>query len=401
MKRFSLLVLIALPIIGSAKYMPPEMLNDIRRARAMGMEVTYEEDKLEISEVASSLHSVLEVMEDFPKDFFTKGGLRRLHFKAQMTSIDGRFTAAGFGGGDTMTLAIGCNSRYVIAHEMYHVFDKRSMDDYAWGRLNHRDFIYKQQRADMNFNYTEKEQKRFLKKLANSPKKSHEYQLERAMGKKTVKKIAENDANPEIQKGFVSGYAQTNQKEDRAETFASMYCEQENFLKRVEDSPVLKKKMEFIQEETKNWLGHRYWRQVAEYGTDPKVYVLSTPFSASNNYQRVTIPRTILDEKILVKYYDLKGKIKPGLPVERIMKRLRHDIDKVKEVPDSQYYAERKEEALKIAKNVKVYKTTLIRSATELKKRGDTKGVEKTVRFLVDTWPNQKEKWLKQFGVEL
>lgn len=403
-RKIARLLLYLLPLAGFSKQMPAEMLNDIRRARAMGCEVTYDEDKLDIAAVADTLHAVLETMEDFPKEFFRKGGLRRLHFKAQMTSIDGKFTAGGFGGGNTMTLPVGGGvSRYVIAHEMYHVFDNRSSEDAAWGKFNHRDFIYKQQRAEMNFNYTEKEQKRFLKKLANSPKKSHNYQIERALGKKAVKQIAENDANPEIQKGFVSGYAQTNQREDRAETFASMYCEQEAFLTRVENSPVLKKKMKFIQEETKNWLGHRYWQQVTEYGNDPKYLILSSPMPSdySNAYQRVTIPRTILNDDILVKYKDLKGKIRPGQPVERIMKRLRADIERAKDAPESEYFTERKKEALRIAKNVKVYKTALINCANKLRECGDRQGVEKTVRLMIETWPGQADRWREMFNIDL
>jgi len=65
--------------------------------------------------------------------------------------------------------------------------------------------------------------------------------------------------------------------------------------------------------------------------------------------------------------------------------------------PDSKYLTQRKEEAIKIAKNVKAYKTMLIEAATELKKQGDTQGVEKTLRILVDTWPSQKQRWLDMF----
>lgn len=394
-----------------AEHAPETYLADVRRARSLGLKVSYDEEHCTVFDIAPTLHGVLETMEnEFPKDFFRKGGLKHLHFKRQMTSIDGKFTAGGFGGGDTMVLPAGSGTdRHTLAHEMYHVFSSqfgRSSDE--WCRFNHRDFIYKGQRAEMNFNYTEKEKKRFEKRLKNSPKRTANYRVERALGKKAVKQIAKNDQNPEIQIGFVSGYAQTDSGEDRAETFATMYCEQEAFLARAEDSPVLKKKMKFIQEETKNWLGHRYWRAVAEYGTDPKVYVLSSAISsATNSYlsatnsissaRRITIPRTILDEKILVKYHDLKGKIKPGLPVERIMKRLRSDIERAKEAPDSEYMAERKAEALRIAKNVKVYKATLLSHAEELRRRGDIEGVRKTVRLLVDTWPLQKENWLKRF----
>lgn len=402
----------AILFVGTAcaEHMPPGYLEDVRRARAMGLAVSYDKEHCTVFDIAPTLHATLEVMEDFPEDFFRKGGLRNLYFKQQMTSIDGKFTAGGFGGGNTMTLPAGSNpGRHVIAHEMYHVFSSQfGASNEEWCRYNHRDFIYKQQRAEMNFNYTEKEKKRFEKRLKNSPKKNHNYQVERALGKKAVKQIALNDANPEIQKGFVSGYAQTDPGEDRAETFATMYCTQEEFFARLEDNPVLKKKMKFIQEETKNWLGHRYWKSVAEYGTDPKVFVLSTAVSsATNTYlsatnavssaRRITIPRTILNEKILVKYKDLKGKVKPGMPVERIMKRLRADIDRAKENPDSQFMAERKEEALRIAKNVKVYKTTLLSHAAELRRRGDTEGVRKTVRLLIGTWPRQKEQWLKRF----
>lgn len=33
----------------------------------------------------------------------------------------------------------------------------------------------------------------------------------------------------------------------------------------------------------------------------------------------------------------------------------------------------------------------------ELRRRGDTEGVRKTVRLLIGTWPRQKENWLKRF----
>jgi len=378
------------------------MLADIRQARKIGFDVVYDEDECEISEIADTLHSLLDAMEDFPEDFFRKGGLRHVRITKRMTSIDGNFTAGGFGGGDTMTLPVGSGfSRGLLAHEMYHIFDGRSCDDSAWGRLNHRDFIYRQQRAEMNFNFTEKEQKRYLKKLANSPKKAASNRVERALGKKVVKQIAKNDDDPEIQAGFVSRYAQTNQREDRADTFATMYCEQEAFLPRAENNSVLGKKMKFIQEETKNWLGDRYWKQVAEYGTDPDVYVLSSPMTTSNDYQRVTIPRTFFSDDILVRYGDLKGKIRPGKPVERIMKRLRGDVERALSAPDSKSLTERKREAIKIAQCVKDYKTTLVERAAELKDRGDTRGVEKAVRLLIDTWPSKKEHWLKMFGMDV
>lgn len=392
-------------VFGVARQMPPTYLEDVRRAKAMGFTIEYDEEKCSLEDVATTLHGVLEIMEnDFPKDFFKKGGLRRLIFQQKLTTIDG-FTYGGLGGGGGITLQIGGGmSRDLIAHEMYHVFSSGANDS-EWCSYNHRDFIYKQQRADMNFNYTEKEQARYLKKVANSPKKARSYQIERELGRKALAQIARNDENPEIQSDFVSGYAQTNTHEDRAETFAKMYCEQEDFFARTAQSETLRKKMIFIQKETKEWLGSRYWRNVTEYGNDPKVYILSAPTADTMYYRlpRVTIPRTILDEKkTLVEYKDLKGKIKPGLPVERIMKRLRADIDRAVEVDGSVLFMtaleERKKEALLIVGNILGYKGALIACAKELKERGDTKGVEKTLHFLINMWPTQKEEWLSRFS---
>ena len=60
---------------------------------------------------------------------------------------------------------------------------------------------------------------------------------------------------------FISAYAQSNEAEDRAETFAAMVCEGAKFLNRCERSDVMQKKMEYIKNMTskQSLLGRDYW----------------------------------------------------------------------------------------------------------------------------------------------
>jgi hypothetical protein len=60
---------------------------------------------------------------------------------------------------------------------------------------------------------------------------------------------------------FVSRYAMSEEREDRAETFAFMIVEGNKFLRRTEKSPVMKKKMEYIIDATdrRSLLGKDFW----------------------------------------------------------------------------------------------------------------------------------------------
>ena len=62
---------------------------------------------------------------------------------------------------------------------------------------------------------------------------------------------------------FVSRYAMSNEREDRAETFAYMMVEGRNFLRRTQRSHVLKKKMDYIIQITteNNTLSASFWKR--------------------------------------------------------------------------------------------------------------------------------------------
>ena len=101
-----------------------------------------------------------------------------------------------------------------------------------------------------------------------------------------------------------------------------------------------------------------------------------------------------IDEKELVEYKDLKAKLLPGKPVEPILKRLKADVKTAEKNPSSTTYAKRKDEAIKIARAVKEYKTDLISTIEGEIASGEKEEAAKHIDLLVATWPSLKSEWV-------
>lgn len=102
---------------------------------------------------------------------------------------------------------------------------------------------------------------------------------------------------------------------------------------------------------------------------------------------------TFVDPETLVEYKDLKAKLLPGKNVEPILKRLKKDIDQANKNPSSSTFAKRKEEALKIAKAVKEYKSDLMEGINASIESGEKEEAIKSIDLLIATWPSMKGEW--------
>ena len=119
---------------------------------------------------------------------------------------------------------------------MFHIF-YNATDDKSWQRLNHKKFIYR----EIDF--------------PDRPvSKGH---------KRKLKKNDEKFKNMNFSRDFASSYAQSNEKEDRAETFAYMVAYGRRFAEHAQKSPALWGKMHYIIENTssRSLLSTNYWRK--------------------------------------------------------------------------------------------------------------------------------------------
>ena len=145
--------------------------------------------------------------------------------------VDGK-GAAGVACGKLIVLQTGF-SAHTVYHEIFHVVDERPPAK-SWAKLNPKSFVYK----------------------------GSVYVPANLSGRKKSQ-VEKNEATGDMALHFVSDYAQSNEAEDRAETFAAMVCEGPRFLKRCEHSEVMQKKMEYMKNLTSKQalLGRDYWEK--------------------------------------------------------------------------------------------------------------------------------------------
>lgn len=169
-----------------------------------------------------------QAMQALPESFIARSGLQYVTFLSHV-EVNG-ITAGGVASGDTIYLPVGV-SRHAIYHELFHVFDPEPSDK-KWTRLNDREFIY-------------------------TGSQYYAADLSRSKEKKMTRNLEEKRFSAD----FVSRYAMSNEREDRAETFAAMVVEGPAFLRRTARSAVLKRKMEYIIEVTgkRKLLGRDFW----------------------------------------------------------------------------------------------------------------------------------------------
>ena len=149
------------------------------------------------------------------KKFVKQSGLKNVLIVKDLSRHGKNLT--GHVSNDTIYLKYGF-SKKTVYHEMFHVFDDKH-DDKNWRNLNHKDFRY------LGISYPNRP-------LDGKKQKDID---------KHYRKVKRNfDAD------FVSKYAQSNEREDRAETFAAMIEQGPRFAAKAAKSPVLHAKMMYM-----------------------------------------------------------------------------------------------------------------------------------------------------------
>jgi hypothetical protein len=184
-----------------------------------------------VKDQEAELNRFFSALNDLGVKFVRKSGLERVVICRDLTHNG--FKCAGVTVGDCIYLNYGFKKR-IVYHEIFHVFDEKQHDP-AWSRLNHRDFRYME---------------------ISHPKEPLSQARTKAL-RDRYKKIKRN-----LEVDFVSYYAMSKEREDRAETFACMIEEGPAFLLRAKKSTVLYNKMLYIIDMTgsKSLLGREYWQ---------------------------------------------------------------------------------------------------------------------------------------------
>lgn len=178
--------------------------------------------KLPVKAVEAELGLFFEALDDLGERFVRKSGLKYVMICRNLTR-NGK-ALSGHAYKEYIYLDVKFKKRTVY-HEIFHIFDDK-YDNKVWKRLNHPEFRY--------------------------------HGVIYPQGNKNtaaVRKATKYKAD------FASAYAMSNEREDRAETFAAMIEEGPAFAARAEKNPVLYQKMLYIIELTgrNSLLGKDFW----------------------------------------------------------------------------------------------------------------------------------------------
>ena len=180
--------------------------------------------------VQTAAQKFFAALDKLPVNFVKRAGLRYVTFleNPKLKNIP----VGGVASGDTIVLSINCSERTVF-HELFHIFDPLPQVK-GWQNLNNKKFVY-----------------------------TGSQYYEEKLSRRKRKRKDQNLSAKKFDSDFVSRYAMSNEKEDRAETFAAMIVEKKNFLQRTRKSPVLQKKMKFIIDMTdkKKLIGKDFWKK--------------------------------------------------------------------------------------------------------------------------------------------
>ena len=135
-----------------------------RRAKKYGFVIEMKPDADE-KRIVASCSFVLDVLDKIPKDFVKACGVKVLRFQESLTAIDGSHYG-GVAGGGAITLPYKISAKTII-HELYHLYDKRGREDHEWAECNKGCFIYKGHRKSTQFKFSEKERRRYEKRIRN------------------------------------------------------------------------------------------------------------------------------------------------------------------------------------------------------------------------------------------
>ncbi len=179
----------------------------------------------DLDDCMKRLFSFLNKLE---RGFVKKAGITRVVFKDPLIDDLSGLEVAGLAGDGVIHLDRSFSGN-VIYHELFHIFDKNHNSS-KWVRTNPKGFVYKGS--------------------ATRPAE---------LNKKDIRRIAENEGK--VGDHFVSSYAQSSEREDRAETFARMITEGSDFKARTKKSETLLEKMNLIIDVTDSTglLGRGFW----------------------------------------------------------------------------------------------------------------------------------------------
>ncbi len=186
-----------------------------------------------VQEMEHELLRFFAALDELGVSFVKKSGLKRVMICRDLTSL-GK-PVSGVAGGDCIYLRAGF-SKKTVYHEVYHLLDPER-EDTSWIRLNHKKFRYKGI--------------------------DHPQRPMRRSDKRKIEQHQQKYSHIDFAADFVSGYAQSNEREDRAETFSHMVNDSKRFMQKARRSPVLWRKMQYMIDMTsrKSLLGKTYWQR--------------------------------------------------------------------------------------------------------------------------------------------
>ena len=130
-----------------------------------------------------------EMMDKVPLKLISASGIRQVGFYKNLQLK--KVPASGVASGNIMYL-VDHFSEHTFFHELFHIFDRYSRST-RWCKTNHKDFVYT----------------------------GSDFYSKNSSGRKAKKK-RKNLEEKRFDDDFISRYAMSNEKEDRAETFAAM-----------------------------------------------------------------------------------------------------------------------------------------------------------------------------------
>lgn len=179
----------------------------------------------DLDDCMKRLFSFLNKLE---RGFVKKAGITRVVFKSPLLDAVSGMEVTGLAGNGIIHLDRSFSGDTVY-HELFHIFDKNPSWP-KWARTNPKGYVYKG--SDMR---------------------------PAELNKRDIRRIAENEGK--VNDHFVTSYAQSNEREDRAETFASMITEGSDFKARTKKSEIMLEKMNLIINLTDSTglLGRGFW----------------------------------------------------------------------------------------------------------------------------------------------
>ena len=190
-------------------------------------------ERVPLEEVEGELNRFFEALDTLGDGFVKKSGLKYVMICRNL-QLDG-MPCAGIASGNCIYLNVGF-SKKTVYHEIFHIFDSKR-NNKKWLKLNHKNFIYR----GIDF-------------------------PDRPIGKAKHNKIKRHYSKNtrDFNGDFASRYAQSNEAEDRAETFSYMIDRGPLFVQRAEKSPYLYNKMVYIIDMTdrSSLLGKAFWQKI-------------------------------------------------------------------------------------------------------------------------------------------